>query len=270
VGNQNAALASGSVNKTGDATTYSASTVMSIASASKWVYGAYVAEKRAGALTDSDIKFLHFRSGYVSFDAFGSCNFGDTVDGCLNNGNNGAYTASSEGKFNYDGGHMQKHGSLDGLGGLGSVALASEVRRVLGQDIALSYSQPQLAGGVVTSASDYARLLRKFLGGQLRMGALLGTNAVCTNPTRCSGAVATPTPLSESWSYSLGHWVDTDPLVGDGSFSSTGAFGFHPWITADKTHYGVIARRTSVPGTGFDSAVCGRLLRKAWATGTVQ
>jgi hypothetical protein len=270
IGDQNSALASGSVNKSGDPTRYTASTTMSIASASKWIYGAYVVEKRAGVLTDSDIKFLHFRSGYVSFDAFGSCSFGDTVDGCLNNGNNGAYTARSDGKFNYDGGHMQKHGSVDGLGGLNSIALAAEMRRALGQDIALSYSQPQLAGGVVTTAADYARLLRKFLDGQLRMGALLGTNAVCTNPLRCADAVATPTPLSESWLYSLGHWVDADPVVGDGSFSSTGAFGFHPWITSDKKNYGVIARRTQVPGTGFDSAVCGRLLRKAWASGLAQ
>lgn len=270
IGDQNAAKASGSVNKVGDATSYDANTLMAIASASKWIYGAYVAEKRGGALTESDIKFLHFRSGYVSFDAFGSCSFGDTVDGCLNNGRNGAYTARSDGKFNYDGGHMQKHGSLDGLGGLGSVALAAEVRRVLGQDINLSYSQPQLAGGVVTTAADYARLLRKFLGRQLRMGELLGASAVCTNPTSCADAVSTPTPLSENWLYSLGHWVDADPVVGDGSFSSTGAFGFHPWITADKTHYGVIARRTSIPGTGFESAVCGRLLRKAWETAKVQ
>lgn len=243
---------------------------MSIASASKWIYGAYVAEKRAGVLSASDIKFLHFQSGYVSFDAFGSCSFGDTVDGCLNNGSNGNYTAASDGRFNYDGGHMQKHGSLDGLGALGSVALAAEIRRLLGTDIALSYSQPQLAGGVVTTAGDYARLLRKMLGGQLRIGALLGSSAVCTNPATCGAAVYTPTPPSESWLYSIGHWVDADPTVGDGAYSSTGAFGFHPWITADKTAYGVLARRTTIPGTGFDSAVCGRLLRKAWSSASAQ
>jgi hypothetical protein len=32
----------------------------------------------------------------------------------------------------------------------------------------------------------------------------------------------------------------------------------------------VLARRTPLLGTGFDSAACGRLLRKAWATGTAQ
>jgi hypothetical protein len=82
--------------------------------------------------------------------------------------------------------------------------------------------------------------------------------------------VASPTPVGESWSYSIGHWVDADPVVGDGAFSSTGAFGFHPWIDASKTSYGVLARRTAVPGTGSESAACGRLLRKAWATGAAQ
>jgi hypothetical protein len=270
IGDRTAALASDSTDAASGNPTYTASTVMSIASATKWLYGAYVTEKRAGVLSASDIKFLHFRSGYVRFDAFGSCGLGDTVDSCLNAGNNGAFVASSDNKFNYDGGHMQKHGSLDGLGALGVVALATEIRSQLGTDIALSFSQPQLAGGAITSAADYARFLRKMLNGSLRMGALLGSSAVCTNPTTCIDAVASPTPANENWQYSLGHWVDADPVVGDGAFSSTGAFGFHPWIDAGKTTYGVIARRTSIPGTGFDSATCGRLLRRAWATGVAQ
>lgn len=270
IGDATAALASGSTDSSGGSPAYTAATVMSIASASKWIYAAYVAEKRAGVLSASDIKHLHFQSGYVSFDAFGSCGFTDTVDSCLNNGSNGTYTASSDGKFHYDGGHMQKLASLDGLGTLNSLALATEVRRLLGTDVAVSYSQPQLAGGVVTTAGDYARFLRKVLGGSLRMSSLLGAHAVCTNPRTCPQAVATPTPTTEDWLYGMGHWVDADATVGDGAFSSTGAFGFHPWIDATKTTYGVLARRTSVPGTGFDSAACGRLLRRAWKTGSAQ
>jgi len=30
--------------------------------------------------------------------------------------------------------------------------------------------------------------------------------------------------------------------VGDGAFSSPGAFGFYPWIDRTKTNYGVLAR----------------------------
>jgi hypothetical protein len=184
-------------------------------------------------------------------------------------GNNGTYTAATDGKFLYDGGHMEKHASLSGLGAMGNAALATELRARLGNDVALSFNQPQLAGGAVTTAADYARVLRKLMRGQLRMGALLGTQAVCTNPLTCSDALGTPIPSTESWHYSLGHWVEDDTTVGDGAFSSPGAFGFYPWIAAGKTSYGVLARQAAA-GAGVDSVACGRLIRKAWATGLVQ
>lgn len=72
-------------------------------------------------------------------------------------------------------------------------------------------------------------------------------------------------PSSESWHYSIGHWVEDDPVVGDGAFSSAGSFGFYPWIDADKTTYGVLARSESA-GNGIDSVDCGRLVRRAWIT----
>ena len=72
-------------------------------------------------------------------------------------------------------------------------------------------------------------------------------------------------PSSESWRYSIGHWVEDDPVVGHGAFSSAGSFGFYPWIDADKTTYGVLARSESA-GNGIDSVDCGRLVRKAWIT----
>lgn len=53
--------------------------------------------------------------------------------------------------------------------------------------------------------------------------------------------------------------------MGDGAFSSPGAFGFYPWIDAGKTTYGVLARSESA-GNGIDSVDCGRLVRKAWVT----
>ena len=42
-------------------------TEMAIASASKWVYGAFVAERRQGQLSAEDVKFLHFHSGYTYY-----------------------------------------------------------------------------------------------------------------------------------------------------------------------------------------------------------
>ena len=175
---------------------------------------------------------------------------------------------ATAGKFDYGGGHMEKHASLMGLGAMTKAALATAIREQIGTDIPVSYSQPQLAGGIYTSADVYARFLRKILAGNLRIGSMLGSHAVCTNRLTCgsSRAVFAPLPPDESWHYSVGHWVEDDPVVGDGAFSSPGALGFYPWIDATRTNYGVLAR--SVPGGAFDSVQCGRLIRKAWASAT--
>ena len=270
IGDKAGMMASGSVNATGSLLTYTASTVVNIASASKWLYGAYVVERRGAAgLSGSDIKFLNFRSGYTSFT---SCSATQTVGTCVAASTNGVYTAATDGKFLYDGGHMQVHASLMGLDALDNTTLATEIESQLGSDVDISYSQPQLAGGVRTNADNYARYLRKLLNGQLRMGAALGSSPVCTNPLTCNGtALGTPIPTNESWQYSVGHWVESDPAVGDGSFSSAGAFGFYPWVDAGKRYYGVVARQDFLnAAAGVASAYCGRLIRKAWVTGTAQ
>ena len=58
--------------------------------------------------------------------------------------------------------------------------------------------------------------------------------------------------------------VGADPLVGDGAFSSPGAFGFYPWVTPDKRYYGLLARMNTGSGAAMDSVACGRKLRLAW------
>ena len=264
IGDRDARRASASVAGGGSTRIYGASTVLAIASASKWLYAGYVAQKRGGALTASDVKFLNFQSGYTNFD---HCTALQTIDSCLADGTNGVYSSASDGLFFYNGGHMQKHASLIGLGALDNAGLAAELRSQIGSDIALSYFQPQPAGGGVSSADDYARFLRKLLGGQLQMGALLGSHPVCTNPSTCAQALSTPVPSTLSWHYSIGHWVEDDPATGDGAFSSAGAFGFYPWIDASKIWYGVLAREVADAGAGADSAMCGALIRKAWVSG---
>src|SRR5882724_2725634 len=266
IGNQSSALASGSIDLAGSpgAATYTATTAMPIASASKWLYGAYVAQKRAGVLSAQDITHLHFTSGYTNFNL---CAQTDTIKSCLDRGNNGLYSPGTDGKFFYNGGHMQKHASLMGLDAMDDAALAIEVGGQLG--ITVAYSQPQPAGGVYSNASTYAVYLRKLLNGQLQMNQLLGSSPVCTSTDTACGAGSTPSPPTEHWHYSIGHWVEDDPTVGDGAFSSAGAFGFYPWIDATKTYYGVLARDGGA-GTGMDSVMCGRLIRKAWVTGTAQ
>lgn len=270
IGDRTAARASGSVNTSaGGPPTYTAASSMNIASASKWLYAGYVAERRGPAgLNADDVRFLSFRSGYTSFS---TCLAGQTVDGCVNYLSNGVYTPANDGRFFYDGGHMQQHASRLGLGGLGNAALAAELQSQLGADVGLAYTQPQLAGGAVSTAADYARYLRKLLDGTLRLGAQLGAQAVCASPTACPAeAVATPIPGSERWQYSLGHWVESDPVVGDGAFSSAGAFGFYPWIDAGRSYYGVLARASLGGQPGYESVQCGRLIRQAWLTGTAR
>jgi len=273
IGDRTAALASGSIEvAAGLPPTYTASTSMSIASASKWLYSAYVAQRRGGpGLTAEDVKFLSFRSGYSNF---GICLSGQTVDGCLAYTNNDVYTAANDGLFFYDGGHMQKHASLLGLGAMANAALAAEVRSQIGTDVGMSYGQPQPAGGAVSTAADYARFLRKLLDGSLRLGAQLGRDAVCASPTACPGvAVSTPIPSAERWLYSVGHWVESDPAVGDGAFSSPGAFGFYPWIDSGRSVYGILARESFsilVQQPSYESVQCGRLIRQAWLTGVAR
>ena len=266
VGGAQSRLASGSVTPGGNVPVYTESTVMNIASASKWVYGAYVVQKQP-AIGPVAVKYLTFRSGYTNF---GICLRHQTVQSCLDTADNGTYSPEHDGKFYYQGGHMQKHAALIGLGGLDNAGLAAEMRSQLGTDIALGFSQPQPAGGVVTTPGDYGRMLRKMLSGSLRIGSMLGAHATCTNPSTCPTAVSTPIP-EESWDYSLGHWVESDPMKGDGSFSSAGAFGFYPWIDKSKTWYGIVAREAKADGSGVGegekSMRCGKLIRSAWITG---
>ena len=157
---------------------------------------------------------------------------------------------------------------LTGVTVLTGDALASEMRRLIGSDVALAYAKPWLAGGATTTPADHARMLRGILGGRLPMRNALGAQATCTNPSTCANALFTPW-RGESPSYSIGHWVETDPAVGDGAFSSAGANGFYPWIDAGKTLYGVVARHAGLGGA-VDSVYCGRLIRKAWVTAKSQ
>ena len=261
LGDGSGSLTSGSVGGV-----YRAATLMPIASSSKWLYGAYVAEMRRGNLSADDVRYLTFKSGYVSFT---SCAQSDSVGSCAASGTNGQLSASAVGKFFYSGGHMQVHAAqLMGLAAMENGALASEINR--GLSLAASsndfrYSQPQLAGGIATTPTVYASFLRRLLNKQLVQATQLNAHAVCTNPLTCSAALYTPFPANESPNYAIGHWVE-DATISDGAYSSAGLFGFYPWIDATKTLYGIIARVDAGARSGGESVACGRVLRQTWAT----
>jgi hypothetical protein len=264
LGTRDGRIASGSVGAAAGNLQVTAKTSMPYASASKWLYGAYVVERKKGVLSGTDVQMLTFRSGYTGFD---TCERDQTVDACLARGLNGQYSASSDGAFFYGGGHMQKHASMNGMGAMNNAALASAMQAQLGSGITIAYSQPQPAGGAYGNAQNYAVFLRKLLDGQLAMSKLLGSTSACASPATCAPheALRSPAPEQETWRYSLGHWVETDPLAGDGAFSSGGALGFYPWVDASRTSYGIVARNVADGGRG--SMLCGRLIRKAYATG---
>ncbi|MBC7983484.1 MAG: hypothetical protein H7Y02_06485 [Candidatus Obscuribacterales bacterium] len=275
IGDRNSMLTGG----TSGGATPTAITSMAIASSSKWMFGAYVVQLRNGSLTANDIAALTMFSGYTNLKPL-SCQASATVDDCFtaNNisGNNADLDPAAVGKFHYNGGHFQWLADTDlQLGTKTNATLQTAMAAQLGMDFSFTFGSPQLAGGIHTTAQDYGFFLRKILGNQLIIRDQLGTNAVCTNPLTCGLALYTPIPSAESWHYSLGHWVEDDPVVGDGAFSSAGAFGFYPWIDAAKTYYGIIARQENIvlgsnDPIGFASAQCGRKIRKAWVTGTTQ
>jgi len=274
VGDAAGTLASGA--SPAGSTTYSATRVLQIASASKWLYGTYWVQRVGGeaGLSADDIRFFNFASGYTYLAEPPGCTSSTTVASCLAQTDTaghgfGDQDPATVGKFDYGGGHMQVHASNHGLGPLDNAGLAAELRSLIGSEIALGYSQPQLAGGVLSAPQEYAKMLRKILGGQLLMRGALGTHSVCASPGVCpTEAISSPAPRGENWRYSIGHWVEDGTNDSDGAFSSPGAFGFYPWIDKTKSYYGIVAR-LDLAGA-LDSVFCGRLIRKAFVTGTAQ
>lgn len=270
LGNKMEALASG---VTGDGSIRS-DTSYGIASASKWIFGAYLVESRAGILSSMDIRTLTMSAGYTSFGNF-SCISSSTVSDCHMAGTNANYTDSNDGSFYYGGGHYQKWAVDNGLGALSELSLGLELQSKLGSDLMFTFNSPQLAGGMASSAEQYALFLRKILSKDLLIGHELGANPVCTSSVNCPSSVSSPFG-DKDFLYSYGHWVELGGSDGDGSFSSPGLFGFYPWINAEKTLYGIISRYelpalgSSDIGSGEASQLCGSLLRKAYNSGIAQ
>ncbi|AXV79612.1 MULTISPECIES: hypothetical protein [Ralstonia solanacearum species complex] len=246
-----------------------------LASASKWVFGTYAVERQQGRLTPAIIDALTMRSGYDALNPF-LCNRYDTVQSCFARGRNSTLTPGHVGRFSYNGGHDQKLLIDLGFGKADAAALTAELERELAHAPALTdasapfgihYLAPEPAGGMAASPAAYGQFLRRLMRGEYRLGRMLGEHAVCTEPGSCPAAVSTP--ASQPWHYALNYWIEDQP-GGDGAFSSPGAFGFYPWITADKRHYGMLVRETLSPRAYVRSAVCGALIRKAFDEGRMQ
>ena len=248
-------------------------TEMNIASASKLPFAAYVVEQFGLGTNREYVPYLNFTSGYSRFSNL-ACLSSQTVAECMNGGLN---PDDAKDMFHYQGGHMQQLAAfvLPNLGNMHNAALATEVSSVLG--VTLNYVSPQPPGGVNTSAGVYASFLRRLLvdsPNPLKLGPLMGSNAVCTDPVNCNASPDNEF-ISEPFHYSLGHWVEDNPATTPATnqaYSSAGAFGFYPWVDKDRKLYGIVAREDAnlTIRQGYSSLECGRLLRRAWTTATEQ
>lgn len=238
--------------------TLDVNSTVSFASASKWMFGAYALEK-LGSVTAAQRKLLNMSSGYMMMTS--RCLQTETVDQCAVRTNANTYNATWDGTFFYESGHFQHFADTDlGLGGKPNGGLSLEYQNVLGlTDV--HFSQPLLAGGMFGTPLLYRSLLLKLLNNQLVLSPLLGQDKIPASGAL--GVAHSPAPSNERWYYSYGHWVEFD-----GTCSSGGAWGFYPWISADKTLYGMVVHNDD-PGTSQDdvdlvSVYTGRLIRNAW------
>ncbi|MDY7539450.1 hypothetical protein QN395_06365 [Undibacterium sp. RTI2.2] len=252
-----------------------ASSYFNIASASKWIFGAYVVEKKGIESVRNTVSLsdgLRFLSGYTGLNDTACAGTG-SVNACFiagMNGNTSQPDPTTVGKFDYDGGHDQKLAAIDlGLGNFTAAQLTAEYQNTpgLSKGFNMAPLDPLMAGGMMGTATDYALFLRKMMNQQLVIGSHLGENAVCTLPGNCPGKVAySPiVALQEPWTYSYNHWVESQ--YGNGSidaYSSPGKWGFYPWISSDKKYYGIVSRHDTNPTAYAVSVLCGRQIRKAF------
>ncbi len=246
-----------------------------IASASKWMFGAYVLEKkgidevRSNSALSNGLRFL---SGYTGMND-DACVGKTTIAACFiagMKGNTGQPDPATLGKFDYDSGHDQKLASTDlGLGNFSAAQLDQEYQNTLGlsKTANMAALDPLMAGGMMASANDDASFLRKIMRQELEIGRYLGDQAVCTLPLACPGKVAySPiVALGEPWTYSYNHWVESEQGKGTiDAYSSPGKWGFYPWISPDRKYYGVLSRLDKSPDSYAASVKCGRQIRKAF------
>ncbi len=259
IGDQSKVLGSGSIGSS-----FNANSQIQIASASKLPFAAYVLEKIKTPPTADQIQKMQMSAGYIMYDP-PTCILAPSVGSCFRFLGNNLKIQPLNGYFYYSDGHSNKLAMDLGLGNFSSLQLTLDMWATLGADTTFSYVFPDVVGGMQTTPAGYGNFLRKILAGKLRIANYLGSYPVCTQPKTCNTSVFSP--ILSAWHYSLNHWVEDDPVTGDGAFSSVGLYGFYPWITADKKYYGIIAMQgyplISIP----PSTACGAKLRKAWETG---
>ena len=263
IGDAKGTLAAGQIGRK-----YGPDTSLGIYSASKLVFGSYVLEKLGGKAPDEhQVHLLNMTGGYAHAerDMLACSWFARDIAACAAEDKADEPASADIGIFSYGNQGDEELAVELGAGDKTKATMATEYKKYLGDDLDFTFRSLQLAGGLTSTPGNYARFLQKILSGKLRMKEYLGTHAVCASKAACPDQVAfSPTPYH--WHYSLNHWVE-DGKDDDGSFSSAGLEGFYPWISADKTTYGLVARQVFASKSWATSAWCGMAIRKAWMSG---
>lgn len=279
IGDSEGPVASGSVDDLLHVVHYTRDTEMNLASASKWITGAYMMQVYGGEPPVAARNAAEMLTGYHAFKE-SNCELTQTVAACFHILGNDAQDANAVGSFFYSGGNTQylaADPSLLGLGDLTTAQLTAEVQAVVGTT--MHYQYPALPAGLEGSAAEYAqflmRLMRSPADGGLVMHDYLGVDTVRTLPCPANESGCSPGGTI-AWHYGYQYWVEDNttsgqfplggPQVGpgDGAYSSPGAYGFYPWISADKSLYGIVARRSLLPAAYQQSVVCGQAIRYAY------
>lgn len=280
IGNVNGPLVSGHVDGPLGLVTYHRNTRMNLASASKWVLGAYMMEVDGGVPPAHQREAAMMLTGYNNFNS-ALCQLSLTVGGCFYNiiGND-KHSTAADGSFFYSGGNSQylaASPALLDLGDMTTAQLSNEIQTVVGTT--MTYQYPAVSAGLKGSAAEYAdflvRLMTPPAQGGLIMHDYLGVARVATLPCPTNASGCSPAG-TVAWTYGYEYWVENNvqsglltpggPPVGpgDGAYSSPGAWGFYPWISHDQSLYGIVARRGLSPTAFRKSALCGMAIRYAF------
>jgi CubicO group peptidase (beta-lactamase class C family) len=179
-------------------------------------------------------------------------------------------TASPPGSYFYYGGstHLRIAARMaERATGLTWRQLYDEQLRVpLGWSTASTYlggANPNPAGGLVCTGLEYTRFLmmqlRLGLDGSTRLldaASIAGQRADAFGPTTTI-AYSAYTFLGKAYHYGFGNWLETangqapGPANPVNRWSSTGKFGWAPWIAADSSYAAVIMTRQADLPTSF-------------------
>jgi CubicO group peptidase (beta-lactamase class C family) len=127
---------------------------------------------------------------------------------------------------------------------------------------------PNLQGGLVTTAEEYGRFLTMLASGGVYEGRRLLSETAIKDMERVQTAHARPgfKPAgAKTWvQYALGNWCERiEPDQSCGVVSSPGAFGAYPWIDRRHGLYGLFFMHRRLPAVEKDIQSIRRLIVRA-------